>query len=382
MKVSVGSPGRFWTFELSVQLLSKGVLGQMYTAYPMMKVDRQLRRHTRSWPWALLAREACSRLGLSGIAGRLDVPYMTSFDKWTAKALQRCDVYHCLSGFGLRTHSLARERYGAVTVCDRGSTHILRQEQVLQEEYQRWGLRFPGIPKAVIERELEEYEQCDAIFVPSGFVERTFVDSGIPLSKLRKLTYGVDLEMFQQVPKDDSAFRVFFAGRIGVRKGIGYLLQATEQLVAKGAVEVWLAGDVEPEAQALVARRSDKVRLLGRLPRARLKWYYSQASVFVLPSVEEGLALVLAQAMACGVPVITTPNSGAEDIITDGVEGFIVPARDPEAIEDRLNRLIQDPGLRSHMASAALERAKGLRGWDSYGQRAMRAYKGLLQRSA
>jgi alpha-maltose-1-phosphate synthase len=380
VKVSVGSPSRFSTFDLSIQLLNRGVLEDMYTAYPMMKVDRQLQSHTRSRPWMLLAREACSRLGLSVIAGRLNVPFMTGFDKWTAKVLRRCDVYHCLAGFGLRTHRLARERYGAVTVCDRGSTHILQQEQILQEEYQRWGLRFPGIPKAIIERELEEYQLCDVIVVPSGFAERSFADNGVPLNKVRRLPFGVDLEMFRPLPKDDSVFRVFFAGRIGLRKGIGYLLQATAQLAAKGAVEVWLAGDVEPEVRALVARRSEKVRLLGQLPRAHLKWYYSQASVFVLPSVEEGLAMVLAQAMACGVPVITTPNSGAEDIMTNGVEGFIIPPRDPEAIEDRLNRLIQDPGLRSQMASAALARANALRGWDDYGQRAISAYERLLRR--
>jgi glycosyltransferase involved in cell wall biosynthesis len=100
----------------------------------------------------------------------------------------------------------------------------------------------------------------------------------------------------------------------------------------------------------------------------------------VLASVEEGLALVQAQAMACGVPVIATTNTGADDLFTDGVEGFIIPIRSPEAIRERIERMIDNKELRDKMAAASLERVKSLGGWDRYGECVVNVYKTLAMR--
>jgi starch synthase len=94
----------------------------------------------------------------------------------------------------------------------------------------------------------------------------------------------------------------------------------------------------------------------------------SQSHVLALPSVEEGLALVQAQAMACGCPVIGTTATGAEDLFTNGREGFIVPERDSLALASRLQQLADDPALRSSMSAAALQRVRALGGWDTYGE--------------
>jgi len=115
-------------------------------------------------------------------------------------------------------------------------------------------------------------------------------------------------------------------------------------------------------------------------PRNELWRLYSQASVLVLASVEEGLALVQAQAMACGVPVIATTNTGAEDLFTDGVEGFIVPIRSPGAIRERLEWMIENGELRDEMAAAALRRVKSLGGWNHYGECVESAYRELSVR--
>ncbi|MGC1678254.1 MAG: glycosyltransferase family 4 protein, partial [Candidatus Binataceae bacterium] len=105
---------------------------------------------------------------------------------------------------------------------------------------------------------------------------------------------------------------------------------------------------------------------------------YSQASVLVLPSLEEGLALVQAQAMACGVPVIATTNAGAEDLFTDGVEGFVVPIRDPDAIASKLVYLYEHPEARDAMGAAALARVRELGGWNSYGEKMAVMYQSAL----
>jgi glycosyltransferase involved in cell wall biosynthesis len=93
----------------------------------------------------------------------------------------------------------------------------------------------------------------------------------------------------------------------------------------------------------------------------------SESHVLVLPSIEDGFGLVLSQALACGCPIVASTNTGGDDLITDGVEGFIVPARDVAALAARLQQLADDPALRRRMSEAALARVKHLGGWRQYG---------------
>jgi glycosyltransferase involved in cell wall biosynthesis len=97
----------------------------------------------------------------------------------------------------------------------------------------------------------------------------------------------------------------------------------------------------------------------------------SSSHVLVLPSVEEGLALVQAQAMACGCPLISSTNTGGEDLFSDCVEGFLVPIRSPEAIAERLQQLADDPDLQQRMSEAALTRVRTIGGWHAYGEKWM-----------
>lgn len=378
MKACLTTPGRFWAFDLGRELTRRGVLARMYTAYPMFKMDQDLRDRSSASPWCLVAREMAARLRLRRIAARLQTSTMLGLDRWVAGRLEPCDVCHCMSGFGLATHQVARARFGAVTVCDRGSTHVVEQDRLLAEEYDLWGVPFGGVDAAVIERELAEYDLCDRVVVPSRFVERSFLERGIPAGRVQRIPFGVDVRMFYPEPRQDGPFRILFVGRIGLRKGIGYLLQAAAEWSRAGVAELWLAGGIEPEAEPLLRRYDGAFTYLGQVPRDRLRWYYSQASVLVLPSIEEGLALVLAQALACGLPVVATPNTGAEDLVTDGREGLLVPIRDVTALHAAIDSLRTDGDLRQHMREAALRRASGLKGWGEYGDQVVALYAALI----
>ena len=240
---------------------------------------------------------------------------------------------------------------------------------------------FKATDPRLVERELAEYETTDLIFVPSEFAYRTFLEHGVPRHKLRKNSFGADLRVFHPIPKDDDIFRVIYVGTLSVRKGIPYLLEALCGLKLP-KFELWLIGSALPEVTPFLARYEGGFRYLGPIPRTKLYQYYSQGSVFGMASIEEGLAMVQPQAMACGLPVIATPNTGAEDLFTDGVEGFIVPVRDPGTIRERVLRLYQDPGLRDEMSRAALRRVQSMRGWNEYGERAARFYAdGLAERT-
>ena len=382
MIVNVGSFGRFHTFDLARQMHRLGQLGSMYTAYPRWKIDQFPPDRMRTFPWWMMATSAASRVGGKGFGVKelnrwLNWRTIDSFDRWVESNLPPCDVYHCLSACGLRTHQMARQRYGALTVCDRGSSHILYQDRILQEEHERWGVPYQHIDERVIAQEQQEYAECDLIAVPSTFVYKSFVYEGISTKKLRKTSFGVDLELFRPVKKNDDIFRVLYVGAVSVRKGLLYMLQALKPL--PGKIEIWVIGTVAPEMKPLLSGYEDQVRFFGPIPRRELYEYYSQGSVFVIPSLEEGLALVQAQAMACGLPVIATTNTGGEDLFTDGVEGFIVPIRNPDAIREKVLHLYKNADLRREMGEAALRRVRSIGGWDAYGDSMSATYGDALR---
>ena len=120
-------------------------------------------------------------------------------------------------------------------------------------------------------------------------------------------------------------------------------------------------------------------RCLGHVPQAELKDLMSRSHVMVLSSIEEGLAMVMAQTMACGCPVIASQNTGAEDLFTDTQEGFIVPIRDVGALTNRLQQLADDPALRNAMGQRSLERVRSMGGWNDYGSNALAIYRELQQ---
>jgi len=381
LKICVGSPGRFHTFDLARQLARTGVLQRLYTGYPRSKVDGLPQEQVSAFPWLTLAAHGAGRLGFQSIQRSLNWPLIKTFDSWLSRRLEPCDVFHCLSSFGVASHRVAKARYGALTICDRGSSHIQFQDEILREEYFKLGMPYRPIDPRVTERELIEYKECDIIFVPSRFVQRSFIDKGVAEEKLRVVSYGVDLEMFRPAQKDDKVFRIIYVGELSVRKGIHYLLEAASRFPEK-EVEVWLIGAALPEARDLLARYEGRFRHFGFIPRNDLYRFYSQGSVLVLASIEEGLALVQAQAMACGIPVIATTNTGAEDLFSDGVEGFIVPIRDADAIAEKIAQLLSRPNDREMMGQAAQKRVAEIGGWDSYGHKVLSAYaSGLISRT-
>jgi glycosyltransferase involved in cell wall biosynthesis len=125
----------------------------------------------------------------------------------------------------------------------------------------------------------------------------------------------------------------------------------------------------------------DRVEILGSVPRDQLTRLMLESDVLVLPSIEDGFGLVMAEAMASGCPVISSTNTGGGDLYTDGIEGFIVPIRDSEAIRERLLMLADDPELRSRMGEAALQRVSTLGGWSDYGDRWEQLLRQLTGRS-
>jgi glycosyltransferase involved in cell wall biosynthesis len=382
VNVTLSVGGKFQAFDLAQQLLKRGHLARLITSYPRFEVKKYgiPRDKVRS----VILKEVIDRgwgLAPEVLRRRFDSQYLAVdlFDLIARNLLPRADIFVGWSGFSLRSLRAAKRR-GMVTVLERGSSHIAYQNDVLAEEYQRFGVqRRPTHPR-ILDKELREYEEADYIAVPSLFAKRSFVARGVPESKLIHVPYGVNLSMFKPVPKRDDVFRVVFGGGLTLRKGVHYLLQAFAELKLPNS-ELLLIGPVTDEIRPFLARYAGTYRRMDYQPLDRLHEVYSQGSVFAIASIEEGLALVQAQAMACGLPLVATTNTGAEDIARDGVDGFIVPIRDVEALKLRLAQLHESPGMRAQMGESARRRVSTGFTWDDYGGRMIAAYERILAAS-
>jgi starch synthase len=384
MKAVLTTLGKFHSFDLARQLHSRGALEVIYSGYPRFKLRGEglPKRLVRTFPYLhtpYMASGWRDRLGL-GFLRQWEYWDRTAIDRFVARTLPDAEVFVGLSGCGLATGKEARRR-GMKYVCDRGSTHIRHQSEVLVEEHRRWGLPFPGVDPRIVEREEDEYEIADAITVPSTYVRDTFIARGLASSKVRLLSYGVDLDRFHPVGEPEPAnFDVLFVGGVSLRKGVPYLLAAWHALEHPRKT-LTIAGVAEPavvERLRELGLMTDDVKLLGHVPQPRLKDLMSRSHVLALPSLEEGLAMVMAQALACGCPVVASRNTGAEDLYSDGVEGFIVQAGRAEALTERMQALADDPSLRARMSAAALRRVRSIGGWSSYGDNAVRLYQEVV----
>lgn len=372
--------GRFHSFDLAEQLQRAGLLKAIYTPYPKFKlrntrVDPSL---IRSFPFvSALHRLIEGRQAPLALKQALQLQTSRAIDAYARLTLPPCDLLMALSASGLATGRAVRQRGGRY-VCDRGSTHLRWQMRFLAEEYDRVGLPFAPVHPSLIEREEAEYAEADAIAVPSHFAARSFVERGVDRAKINVVPYGVDLEQFRPTVPRDPGFRVLFVGQLTVRKGIGYLLKAFRQAALPGARLVFVGSPTGETKTLLRADLLADVEFTGALSRDQVAAQMSRASVMVLPSIEEGLAMVQAQALACGCPVIATVNAGAEDLFEDGREGFIVPVRDSEAIAQALTLLYRERELLHAMSQAARRRVEQIGGWERYGSEIMALFERLL----
>jgi glycosyltransferase involved in cell wall biosynthesis len=157
-------------------------------------------------------------------------------------------------------------------------------------------------------------------------------------------------------------FRVLIVGQIGQRKGISYLLRGYRTFQGPGTY-LTLVGEYSGDPEALAPYRN-LFHHISHVPQGVLADLYRQADVFVFPTLIEGLGLVVLEAMSSGLTVITTPN-GPGDLVRDGIDGFLVPPRDAEAITEKLEFLRSNPERRAQMGRNARQRALSFT-WEEY----------------
>jgi glycosyltransferase involved in cell wall biosynthesis len=372
MQVALISIGRFHHFHLARQLERHGCLHSITTGYPRFKLHDEQGippEKIRTFPWLQAPYMARGRFHLNSKPLSREWAWWAhrTLDAYAARRLRNADALIALSNSGAISGALMRSS-GRIFICDRGSSHIRYQHNILREEYERWGVAYEGMDPRAVANEEREYELASVVTVPSEFARKSFLEMGVPASKVAKVPYGARLDRFRPVAEPDpNKFSVLFVGQISLQKGFLYLLDAFlalkhphKELVVIGS----MSGEV---ATLLKTRDTTGMRVIGSVPNAELPEYYSRANVMVLSSIQEGFGMVLGEAMACGCPVIGSENTGAGDLFTDSREGYIVPIRDSAAIAEKLTLLAGDSELRNKLSDRALKRVKEIGGWDTYG---------------
>jgi glycosyltransferase involved in cell wall biosynthesis len=380
---SLHAAGYLKRYVTSIALAEEDRVPSFLPVYWRRKLEgRRLRgvpseKVRRLWSPELLQRG----LPMLGMVSEARGSWMNNhlFDWMATRWIDRCRLLHFVSSVGLYCAQKAKS-FGAAVICDVRQEHPSFQEQILREEGRRLGIDI-AIPGQLDKKKvMEELSLADYLVVPSTYAKQTFVEQGFDGDRIFVLPYGADLEVFRLVGRPVPAFRLLYVGNVTFRKGIQYLLQAMRELRLPGA-ELLLIGPVDPAMRPFLKAYADVFRHLGSRPKIELARHYSEASVFVLPSLGDAFSLAVLEAMACGLPVVVTESCGVKEVLHHGTEGFVVPIRDIGALKQSILALYLDPGLRMEMGQAAARRAREVT-WRRYQDSAVVLYARLEQKGA
>ncbi|MDF5735813.1 MULTISPECIES: glycosyltransferase family 4 protein [unclassified Nostoc] len=385
--ISLGEAGLLQEVITTIAYNPEGSISQYFKLLPAQirnRITNELGRRTwispngvamRSHPWGEVMRMTLVKTGLSrgfgfSSQGPIDWVY-ASLDRHVAKHhIQGLAAVYAYEDGAATTFEVAKQQ-GILCLYDLPIMFYRMAREIQQEEAERFpalsaSLQAVREPDWKLRRKEQEVALADHIFVASSITQQSLLREGVSPNKITVIPYGAPIEYFQPQPKLDRTFRALFVGRVGVRKGVHYLIKAWQKLQLPQS-ELILVG-VNEFPETWLSQLPHGVNYIPSVPHTRLNQYYSNANVFVFPSLVEGFGLVLLEAMACGIPVITTTHTAGPDILTDGTEGFIVPIRDSEALKEKLEWCYSHPQELAEMGGAARRKAEQLN-WGLYRQK-------------
>jgi glycosyltransferase involved in cell wall biosynthesis len=307
------------------------------------------------------------------------------FDRWVRSQLR--PGQHLLTSFAFANSSMkwVKERGGS-TFLDAENSHPRLFWELLSEEQKRWESPDPPVAPFYNQRCRETVDLSDYVFAASPFVRDSFLDQGWDPQRVLLYSLPVNLDLFKPAPTprpESRPLTLLNTGALCLRKGTPYLLEAF-RLIRKQ----------EPRAvlrltQTIRADAKPALRRFADLPidwapsfnlgideqRQRYLERFQTSDIFVFPTIEEGFAVVVKEALACGLPVITTRHSGASDVIQPGENGELVPIRDPQATADAVLKWWSK--IREGKLPQNLQRSRGLLSFESFEETIMNHLRAL-----
>lgn len=381
MEVTIQVPGTFHAFRLAEQLEKKGYLKKIITTNPHLVIEKYREENVDfnkidSIPLRVI-REGLNRIPK---INQMNYNFYLNriFESLASKKIDYPDIFVGWSGSSFKSIKKANEQ-GAITIVERGSSHIEFQKEILEEEYAKFGMQKEVVDKRVVNKELKEYDEADYISTPSEFVKKSFIEKGVNEKKIIKTPYGANLDhlRYNESFNYENPNILFFGGK-PIRKGLIYLLRAWNELKYKNSNLIIKTILNKKVNELFKIYNSDKISFISDYIED-INELYHRADIFVLPSLEDGFGMVIPEAMACGLPVITSKNTGGEDIIEDGKNGFVIPIRDKEAIKEKIQYFYKNPKEMDKMSKNARETAEKFT-WDRYGEKILKKYENILDK--
>lgn len=336
-----------------------------------VKVHRTLSLGKLRIPYRLLGRAGACELHDRQVA------------RWLSRNPNTIDLVHAWPLASLHTIRVAK-RLGIPVLLERINAHIRFAFEIVEEECRQIGIELPPghdheLNPASLKREEAEYQQSDYLLCPSDFVARTFLEAGFAESQILRHQYGFDESRFHHHDRNGKdgvrKFTAIYAGVCEPRKGLHYALEAWHESGACESGEFRICGQFVPGYAEKLAKWTShpSVKIMGH--RSDLPELMRDSDVFLLPSVEEGSALVTYEARGSGCVLLVSENAGAA--CRDGYDAYLHPIRDKELLTKQLRELSENSTSLATMRKRSLETVGALT-WSAAGVSLAQAYQKVL----
>jgi glycosyltransferase involved in cell wall biosynthesis len=360
MKINIAAAHRFHLLDLSRELKRNGHDVKFYSYVPTKRCVKlgELERSDCRFLWFALPFLILKKIFKNN-------PYITKYQHWTMDLYLRlfmrpCDIYIALGVIYKESFITAKKKFRALSILEWGSKHIDEQQRILRA--------IPGTRTNIEyfnKRARESYSIVDYIAIPSEHVKESFLLYGCPEAKLLVNPYGTSLSRFYPTNKpSEDAYDVIMVGQWSYQKGCDLIIEACRKLKVRFLHVGWIA-DVKFPADKNFTH-------INSVDETQLVKYYSQAKVFVLPSRQDGFGMVLSQALACGLLIVCSKDTGGSDLrnFLDNKKWIIeMPETTVECLAECIQKALtladtQPEGKRNY-AGKAIEQLT----WEAYGKR-------------
>lgn len=384
MTVLVTHPGRQHSHQAALALQKAGLLAGYWAGAPSLPehgrlVPRALWRRLVAYapvpldparvrwaPWVPGLRRLGDRLP-GGAAREADFAVCRLFDRWVARRLPRAGASGVIACeiSALATFRAARAR-GITTLLDAPSIHWAAQDRL------HGTLDAPGLHRRIVRVKEEEIALADHILTVSELARQTYLEAGVPAGKVHAVPLGADLSLFrpdgpEEAPRSpDASFTFLFAGASIHRKGFDLLLEAFGRVAAAVPdARLRVVGPRGDAAHLLERSAALPIEAVGPTDQRELAAEFRRADCLVLPSRNDSYAMVVTEALAAGLPVIVSEMVGAKDLVSEGKNGWIVPAGDAAPLTERMLACARDREALRGMREACRSSAEAAT-WEAY----------------
>lgn len=406
MKIIAVHPGKQHSFQLATALNKKGMLKKYITSVyvrrgsfskQLLKFAKgDLRKKIGTRKCANIPDEKVVQFNETGVVATLffnRIPYINYFaEKWNyfiessfyKKVMKfvrkhKPDAVIYYNGYADK-HLSMLAKSDTVKIMDVSIGHRLYLQKILDREIQETGItqiktdHFSYWDDKMIDSDLKGCKETDYFLAASNFVKQSLIENGIAEKQIKLVPYGVNVDQFapknEKVLHQGETLKLLYVGSISYRKGIHRLINVVKALKN---TELYLAGGYNSDSNLYKdASRYGNIHFLGFVTRDRLNEIYNQSHVFVLPSFCEGMAMVGLEAMSAGLPIICTTNTGVNDAVVDGENGFVYSPNDEIALAKHIEWFKNNPTELNRMSHNARETSLNYT-WDIYHENVVNA---------